>query len=173
MKRWDKSNKGRKHTGFIDLSTGRNWTCRKSSSNVGNGGIIRQGFSFVFFRLQIDDGITLVISWSGSRARNLSNSRSNSSVTVDFFDFVIGVDEWEFVVIDCSDDRIGDEWRGIFDDVVSFVLIVFMKWRISDRSWDVKLDWLWLSGSDDDGDDWNVEFERRLSRLRSRERGLN
>ncbi len=71
----------------------------------------------------------------------------------------------------CSDDD--DDWREIFDVFVSFVFIVFINWRISERSIDVKLDWLSLWDMDDTGDEWYIESEHRLSRLRSWWWGLN
>jgi hypothetical protein len=40
----------------------------------------------------------------GSRARNLLNSRSNSSAIQDFFNFIIGTNGLEFFGMDCSDD---------------------------------------------------------------------
>ncbi len=106
----------------------------------------------------------------GSRARNLLNSRSNSSAIQDFFNFIIGTNGLEFFGMDCSDDD--DDWREIFDFFLSFVLIVFINSRISERSIDVKLDWLWLRDMDD-GDEWTVESEHRLSWLISRRWRLN
>lgn len=111
------------------------------------------------------------------------NSRSNSSVIEDFSgllaDWVISREVFCF---DCSiigSGLYGFFSTGIVNDCKPFVLRVLIKFRISKRSSDVKLEWLWfrdIGGDEDDDDDddveWHIESEQRLSRLKSRLWGL-
>lgn len=55
---------------------------------------------------------------------------------------------------------VGEEGRSTDDDLLSFVFIVWISCRISKRSTEVKLDWLWLRERDGE---WTVESEHSLS----------
>ena len=111
---------------------------------VGNGGSAGGGITIGFFRLLIADGMTKVSSSSGPSERSLLNSRSNSSVSEDFLGLLTGSDGREYKATERSGGGAGGTGGLEF-----FVFIVSINCRISHRSTEVKLDWLWLRETED------------------------